>query len=108
MWQVIQLSSSTLQVSLSDPRELLDIGAGVFAFVLFAVSLYAWYIRRQFALAIVSLAFLVIFVRTLLREFLSGLLGLDFITDSLEFVALTLFFVAIVIRPRKDVSKTAF
>ena len=105
---MIPFPSPIEQISLSDPRELLDIGTGIFAFVLFGVSLYAWYIRRQFALAIVSLAFLVIFVRTLLRQFLSNLPGLDFINDTLEFVALTLFFVAIVIRPRKDVSKTAF
>ncbi|HEX4921620.1 MAG TPA: hypothetical protein VFV92_12880 [Candidatus Bathyarchaeia archaeon] len=104
---MIQFPSSIEQISLSDPRELLDIGSGIFAFVLFAVSLYAWYTRRQFSLVIVSLAFLVIFVRTLLRETLSSLQGLDFITDTLQFVALTLFFVAIVIRPRKDASKTA-
>ncbi len=31
----------------------------------------------------------------------------DFFTDSLDFVALALFFLAIVVRPRKDISKGA-
>jgi hypothetical protein len=107
MWFAIPLPSSAEQISLSDPRELLDIGTGIFAIALFGISLYAWYVRRQFSLVIVSLAFLVIFARTVLREFLSTLPGVDFISDALEFVALTLFFVAIVVRPRKDIGKAA-
>ena len=107
MLYAIPVPSIVEQISLTDPRELLDIGTGIFALVLFSVSLYAWYLRRQFALVIVSLAFLTIFARTVFREFLSTLPGVDFITDALEFVALTLFFVAIVVRPRKDIGKAA-
>ncbi len=90
-----------------DPAVLLDIGQAVFALVLFAVSLYAWYMRRQTSLVIVALAFLMFFVKTAIREFFPELPGEDFFTDSLDFVALALFFLAIVVRPRKDISKGA-
>jgi hypothetical protein len=88
-----------------DPREILDIGRGIFALVLFAVSLYAWYLRRQTSLIIVALAFLMFFMKTIIHEFLPLLPGGDVINDLLDFVALALFFLAIVVRPRRDVSK---
>ena len=90
---------------LVDPREILDIGGGIFALILFAVSLYAWYLRRQTSLVIVALAFLMFFMKTIIHEFLPSLPGGDLINDLLDFVALTLFFLAIVVRPRKDISK---
>jgi len=100
-----QLPSLTAQASLLDPAELLDIAAGIFALVLFAVSLYAWYLRRQTSLAIVALAFLMFFTKTIIREFFPLMLGEDLITDLLNFAALALFFLAIVVRPRKDIGK---
>ena len=100
-----QLSSLVTQGSIFDPEVLLDIGQAVFALVLFAVSLYAWYVRKQTSLVIVALAFLMFFVKTVIREFVRQLPGEDFITDSLDFVALALFFLAVVVRPRKDISK---
>lgn len=90
-----------------DPSEILDIGGGIFALVLFAVSLYAWYLRRQTSLIIVALAFLMFFMKTIIHEFLRSLPGGDVINDLLDFVALALFFLAIVVRPRRDVSKSA-
>jgi len=87
--------------------QLPSLGQAVFALVLFAVSLYAWYMRRQTSLVIVALAFLMFFVKTAIREFFPQLPGEDFLTDSLDFVALALFFLAIVVRPRKDISKGA-
>jgi len=102
-----QLSSLVTQGSIFDPEVILDIGQAVFALVLFAVSLYAWYVRKQTSLVIVALAFLMFFIKTVIREFFRQLPGEDFITDSLDFVALALFFLAIVVRPRKDISKGA-
>ena len=66
------------------------------------MSLYAWYRRRQPALVIVSLAFLLFFVKSAL-----DLLPLSFSVNeltrlSIDFIALALFFIAIVVRPRKD------
>ncbi len=101
----IQLASFADQISLVDPKEILDIGTGIFALVLFAISCYAWFQRRQTPLVIVALAFLMFFFRTIFHVFLSSLPGQDLIDDSLVFVALALFFVAIVVRPRKDMSK---
>jgi hypothetical protein len=102
---VAQLPSLVIQGSLLDPAEIIDIGGGIFALVLFAVSLYAWYLRRQTSLVIVALAFLMFFTKTVMHEFLPSLPGEDFINDTLDFVALTLFFLAIVVRPRKDIGK---
>ncbi|HEX9197306.1 MAG TPA: hypothetical protein VF906_05880 [Candidatus Bathyarchaeia archaeon] len=102
-----ELSSLVTEGNIFDPAGLLDIGQAVFAVVLFAVSLYAWYLRKQTSLVIVALAFLMFFVKTVIREFFSQLPGEDFITDSLDFVALALFFLAVVVRPRKDISKGA-
>jgi hypothetical protein len=93
-------------MTIFDPKEILDIGGGIFALVLFAVSLYAWYLRRQTSLVIVALAFLMFFLKTIIHEFLPSLPGGDLINDLLDFVALALFFLAIVVRPRRDVSKS--
>ena len=99
---MIQLPTLTSQNTLSDPGAILDIAAGIFAFVLFAVSLSAWYLRRQVSLIIVALAFLMFFTKTVIRELLPDFPESDLVTDLLNFVALSLFFVAIVVRPRKD------
>src|SRR5438094_9242611 len=87
-----QLSSLVTQGSIFDPEVLLDIGQAVFALVLFAVSLYAWYVRKQTSLVIVALAFLMFFITTVIREFFRQLPGEAFITNSLDFVSLALFF----------------
>lgn len=102
---VDQVPSLVTQGSLLDPKGILDIGGGIFALILFAVSLYAWYLRRQTSLVIVALAFLMFFMKTVIQEFLPSTSGQDFINDLLDFVALTLFFMAIVVRPRKDIGK---
>jgi hypothetical protein len=101
----VQLSSLAYQISLADPREILDIGTGIFALVLFSVSLYAWHLRKQTSLAIVALAFLMFFSRTVINEFFSSIAGEDVIDDTLVFIALALFFLAIVVRPRKEIGK---
>ncbi len=96
------LSIGSSGQSFTDPFEILELGRGIFALILFSVSLYAWYRRRQPALVIVSLAFLLFFVKSAL-----DLLPLsrpidEFTRLSMDFIALALFFVAIVVRPRKD------
>jgi len=89
----------------TDPAELLELGRGVFALVLFTISLYAWSKRRQFPLIIVATAFLLFFVKTVLDILLptSTLLALS--RELIDFAALALFFVAIVLRPRKAPDK---
>jgi hypothetical protein len=85
----------------TDPVELLEIGRGVFALILFTISLYAWSKRKQLALIIVATAFLLFFAKTVLDILLPTSTLLDFSREFIDFAALALFFVAIVIRPRK-------
>ncbi len=96
------LSIGSSGQSFTDPFEILELGRGVFALILFSVSLYAWYKRRQPALVIVSLAFLLFFVKSALDLLPLSMSVNEFTRLSMDFVALALFFIAIVVRPRKD------
>jgi hypothetical protein len=89
----------------TDPAEILELGRGVFGLVLFAISLYAWSKRKQPALLIVAAAFVLFFAKTVLDVLYSTSTLIDLIRPLFDFVALALFFVAIVIRPRKDLGK---
>jgi uncharacterized membrane protein YcfT len=89
----------------ADPAEILELGRGVFALVLFAISLYAWSKRKQPALIIVATAFILFFGKTVLDVLYPTSTLIDLIRHLFDFVALALFFVAIVIRPRKDLGK---
>ncbi len=88
--------------SFTDPFDILELGRGIFALILFSLSFYAWYRRRQPALVIVSLAFLLFFVKSVLDLLPLSMSVNEFTRLSIDFVALALFFVAIVVRPRKD------
>jgi len=88
-----------------DPGEILELGRGVFALVLFTISLYAWNKRKQPTLLIVATAFLPFFAKTVLDVLYPTSTLIDFIRPLFDFIALALFFVAIVIRPRKDLGK---
>ena len=85
----------------TDPVELLELGRGIFAFALFSLSAFAWSKRRQPALIMVATAFFLFFAKTLFDFFLPAMI-LDFVRVSIDFVALALFFIAIVVRPRRD------
>jgi len=87
-----------------ETAEALGVASGTFALLLFSLSMYAWSRRRQPALAIVSIAFLLFFIRHIVQvlaetyEFDSAVaLPLVFV----DFIILALFFVAIVIRPKR-------
>ena len=90
----------------SDAAEALRLGTGVFAFILFFLSVYAWSRRRQPALLLVSAAFLLFFLKIIvevlplvydLREYAWW----DLILILIDFIILALFFVAIVIKPKR-------
>jgi hypothetical protein len=85
----------------TNPVELLEIGRGIFAFALFSLSVFAWSKRRHPALIMVATAFFLFFAKTLFDFFLPTTI-LDFARVTVDFVALALFFVAIVVRPRHD------
>jgi uncharacterized membrane protein YcfT len=89
----------------ADPAEILELGRGVFALILFAISIYAWSKRKQPALLIVATAFVLFFGKTVLDVLYPTSTLIDVIRPLFDFIALALFFVAIVIRPRKDLGK---
>ncbi|TMI18781.1 hypothetical protein E6H33_00780 [Candidatus Bathyarchaeota archaeon] len=93
-----------MSASPTDPTDLLEIGRGIFALILFSLSLYAWSRRRQPALIMVAAAFLLFFMKTLLDYVLPSTTE-DVVRVGIDFVALALFFVAIVVRPRRDLGK---
>ena len=85
---------------------------GVFAVVLFALSLYAWSRRRHVGLLLVSSAFLLFCLKEvlwLLAQTYAFSSSVDLIRTLLDLVVLGLFFVAITLRPRKqlELSQTA-
>ena len=93
-----------MSASPTDPTDLLEIGRGIFALILFSLSLYAWSRRRQPALIMVAAAFLLFFMKTLLDYVLPSTTE-DIVRVGIDFAALALFFVAIVVRPRRDLGK---
>ncbi|TMH95919.1 hypothetical protein E6H37_04475 [Candidatus Bathyarchaeota archaeon] len=88
----------------TDPTELLEIGRGIFALILFSLSLYAWSRRRQPALIMVAAAFFLFFIKTFVDYILPSPTE-DIVRVGIDFAALALFFVAIVVRPRRDPGK---
>ena len=88
----------------TDPTELLEIGRGIFALILFSLSLYAWSRRKQPALIMVAAAFFLFFIKTFVDYILPSPTE-DIVRVGIDFAALALFFVAIVVRPRRDPGK---
>ena len=87
-----------------EATELLDLGADIFALILFGLSLYAWSRRKQPALLVVSLAFFLFFVRHAIEfvgEIFESSASTQLIQVLLEFIILALFFIAIVVKPRR-------
>jgi hypothetical protein len=87
----------------TDPTELLELGRGVFALILFSLSMYAWSKRRQPTLIVVAAAFLLFFIKTPLDYVLPSS-TYDIVRVGIDFATLALFFIAIVLRPRKTLS----
>ena len=91
--------------------EGLGIGAGVFSLILFALSIYAWQRRRQPALLIVASAFLLFFLRhavEIMGEVYESSASLQLALVLMDFIILLLFFVAIVVRPKRKPQERRF
>jgi heme/copper-type cytochrome/quinol oxidase subunit 1 len=80
---------------------VLEFGAGTFSLVLFAVTLYAWFRRRQPTLLVVSFAFFTFFVKQILEILPFSVLHTEIASSILDFLTLTLFFVALVVAPKR-------
>ena len=88
-------------------ERFLEIGSGLFTLVLFFLTLYSWTRRgRQPTLLIVSFAFLAFFVKQILELAPLTPGGVELISSILDFVTLALFFVALVLRPRRKNAST--
>ncbi|MDG6999160.1 MAG: hypothetical protein JRN15_08610 [Nitrososphaerota archaeon] len=76
----------------------LEVAAGVFAFVLFLLSVYAWTRRKHYSLLLFSAAFFAYFLKSLVDEVLPlASYEAELIGASLNFIVLALFFLALVI-----------
>src|SRR5271169_3948488 len=81
---------------------ILEFGAGIFSLVLLAVTLYAWFRRgRQPTLLIVSFAFLTFFIRQTLEILPFDALHTELASSLLDFLTLALFFIALVMPPKR-------
>ncbi|MDG6995130.1 MAG: hypothetical protein JRN52_04330 [Nitrososphaerota archaeon] len=76
----------------------LELAAGIFSLLLFALSMYSWSRRRHYSLLLFSAAFLAFFLKTLVDEVLPlASYVAEFIGAGLNFIILALFFLALVI-----------
>lgn len=84
----------------------LDVVTGVFSFVLFAITLYAWVRRsRQPTLLLVSFGFLCFFIKQVVEALPIVALHGELFGAIMDFATLLLFFFALVVGPhRKEIS----
>jgi hypothetical protein len=105
----LQLLQSTFG-PLSDEGSIeyvLDIATAIFSLVLFAVTLFAWTRRsRQPTLLMVSLGFLVFFVKQVVEALPLIALHGELFGSVMDFLTLIIFFVALVVRPSRRVLST--
>ena len=88
-----------VNVEQGDIQNLLGFGTGVFALVLFLLSLYAWTRRRQPSLLIVSGAFFLFFLKAVLELLPEQTNVSNVVLTGIDFVILAAIFVALVVRP---------
>jgi hypothetical protein len=107
---LLVLQIGQFEIQQGDVADAFRLGTGIFALLLFLLSLYAWSRRKQPALLLVSAAFLLFFFKIIV-EFLPlaydiGEVALwDLILILIDFIILALFFLAIVIRPKRKPPK---
>jgi uncharacterized RDD family membrane protein YckC len=81
----------------------IELASGLFSLALFALTMYAWNRRgRTPTLLLVGLAFLTFFVKQVLEVLPLNFANGELLSSILDFVALGLFFLAIVVRPRRQ------
>lgn len=84
-----------------DIVNLVEFGSAIFSLLLAFLSFLAWSRRRQTALLIVSIAFVLFFLRTIVELTPQMTNSLEIILAITDFAILSLFFVAVVVRPRR-------
>lgn len=100
MFQVM-VQVGQINADQGDVQDLLSFGAGVFALVLFLLSLYAWTRRRQPSLLIVSGAFFLFFLKEVLQLFPEQTNLSSLVPVAIDFGILAAIFIALVVRPER-------
>ena len=95
----LMLQVGQVNVDQGEIQDLLSFGAGVFALVLFLLSLYAWTRRRQPSLLIVSGAFFLFFLKEVLQLLPEQTNLSSLVPVAIDFVILAAIFIALVVRP---------
>ena len=81
---------------------LLQTGASIFSLILFMVTIFAWSRRgRQSNLLLVAFAFFLYFSKLLIELLPIGELHDELVSSVMDFGTLTLFFLALVVRPHR-------
>ena len=81
---------------------LLQTGASIFSLFLFIVTIFAWSRRgRQSNLLLVAFAFFLYFSKLLIELLPIGELHDELVSSVMDFGTLTLFFLALVVRPHR-------
>ncbi len=98
---------SALQLGTLDQKSsaefLLEAGASIFSLVLFGVTLFAWSRRgKQSSLLLVAFAFFLYFSKLLIEILPIGELHDELVSSIMDFGTLTLFFLALVVRPQRS------
>jgi hypothetical protein len=109
IYPILAQITNSLQLGSFDQRGsvefLLETAAGIFSLVLFAVTLFAWSRRdRQTSLLLVAFAFFLYFSKLLIELLPIGELHDELVSSIMDFGTLTLFFLALVVRPQRAAS----
>jgi ABC-type uncharacterized transport system permease subunit len=102
--QLHRLSGVSLEPQ-PDFFDELGIGAGIFALILFVLSIYSWSRKMPTSLIFVSIVFLLFFLKVVLEVPPNVGNTLQFVSVVLDFIILALFFITTVIRPRIKVAE---
>jgi heme A synthase len=82
---------------------ILELASGIFSLALFALTIYAWNRRgRTPTLLLVALAFFTFFLKQVLEVIPLNFANGELLSSLLDFLALGLFFAALVVRPRRQ------
>jgi hypothetical protein len=102
LWLIV-MQTGQFEGTQKDLGDVLRVVSGIFALILFLLSIYAWSRRKQPALVIVSVAFLTFFLKIII-ELLSEVYDigpLELFLIVIDFITLALFFMAIVLKPKR-------
>lgn len=102
MTDILHLLLVVTEYEEQDFQDVLSIGAGVFALILFSLSLYSWLRRKRFSLLVVAIAFLLFFLKSVIQFIPEQSSLSNLIYSLIDFVFLAMFFLALVLKSDKE------